>query len=96
MENNFQNEDRYFKASKRVEKVKAFYTHLIIYFSIIPVIVFINLKYTPEEHWFWYALVGGGIPVLIHAMKVYVFNTNWEEQKTKEILKQEENKQVWK
>jgi hypothetical protein len=94
MENSFQSEERYFKAKKRFGKIKAFYVHLIIYFSIIPVVIWINLEYTPEFQWFWYSVVGGGIPLLIHALKVFVYNSNWEERKIQEILSKEDNKQV--
>ncbi|SDX26059.1 2TM domain-containing protein [Flavobacterium degerlachei] len=96
MENKYQNEDSYFKAKKRFNKIKAFYLHLLIYFSVTPTIIFINLKFTPEEQWFWYSVLGGGIPLLIHACKVYVFNDYWEERKIQEILNKEDNKQTWK
>jgi cadmium resistance protein CadD (predicted permease) len=97
MENNYQEKDeRYFKTKKRFEKIKAFYGHLIIYLSIIFVVILINLKYTPEFQWFWYSVIGGGIPLLIHSIKVFVFGANWEERKTQEILRKEDNKQVWK
>jgi len=96
MENNYHNEERYFKAKKRFGKIKAFYTHLLIYITIIPTIIFINLKFTPEFHWFWYSVIGAGIPLLIHGLKVFGYNDNWEERKIQEILNKEENKQNWK
>jgi uncharacterized protein YhhL (DUF1145 family) len=96
MEDSFYSEERYFKAKKRFEKIKAFYGHLVIYFCVIPVVILINLKYTPEFQWFWYSVIGGGIPLLIHALKVFVFNGNWEEKKIQEILKKEEIKKVCK
>ena len=96
MENKYQNEDRYIKAKKRFNKIKAFYLHVLIYVSVTLTIIFINLKFTPQEQWFWYAVVGGGIPLLIHACKIYVFNDYWEERKIQEVLNKEENKQTWK
>lgn len=89
MENNLQNEIRYSNAKKRVEKIISFYWHLVIYFGVIPVLIFINLKYTPEFHWFWYSVVCSGVPLFVHALKVFVYNANWEERKIQEILKKE-------
>jgi len=91
--NKGKNDDRYLKAKKRFEKVKAFYVHLLIYFSIILTIVFINFKLTPEDHWFWYSVIGAGIPLLIHGLKVFLYNAKWEERKTKDILEKEDDKQ---
>jgi hypothetical protein len=92
MENSFQSEDRYFKAKKRFQKIKAFYMHLLIFFTIIPTVVFINLQYAPDFHWFWFSVIGGGIPLMVHALKVFVFNENWQEQKIQEILNKEYKK----
>lgn len=89
MENNLQNEIRYSRAKKRVEKIKSLYWHLVIYFSIISVLIFINLKYTPEFHWFWFSILGGGVSLFVHALKVFVYNANWEDRKIQEILKKD-------
>ncbi|TRX16415.1 2TM domain-containing protein [Flavobacterium franklandianum] len=92
MENNYQEEDeRYFKARKRFDKIKAFYGHLIIYLSIIPVVILFNLEYDSDFQWFWYSVIGGGIPLLMHALKVFAFNANWEARKVQEILDKEDN-----
>jgi hypothetical protein len=96
MENKYQEEDSYFKAKKRFNKIKAFYLHLLIYFSVTATIIFINLKFNPETQWFWYSVLGGGIPLLIHACKIYLYNDYWEERKIQKILRKEDNKQTWK
>ncbi|REH01131.1 2TM domain-containing protein [Flavobacterium aquicola] len=89
MENNLENEIRYSRAKKRVEKIISFYWHLVVYFSIVPCVIFINLKFTPEFHWFWYSIVCSTVPLFIHALKVFVYNDNWEERKIQKILKKE-------
>lgn len=91
MEDKYQVEERYLKAKKRFNKIKAFYVHLLLYFSIIGTIIFINLKFNPEVEWFWYSVVGGGIPLMIHAFKIYVFNDDWEERKIRNILQNNDN-----
>jgi hypothetical protein len=70
--------------------------HLLIYFSVTATIIFINLKFNPETQWFWYSVVGGGIPLLIHACKIYLYNDYWEERKIQKILRKEDNKQTLK
>jgi hypothetical protein len=94
MEKNLQNDLHYSKTRKRLEKILNFYWHLVICLSIIPALIYINLEFTPEHHWFWYSVVGGGVPLFIHALKVFVYNTNWEERKIQEILRKEDKKQI--
>ncbi len=94
METKYIDEEKYSKAQNEVDKLKAFYWHIVIYFSITTTIVFINLKLTPEVHWFWYAAVGGGISLIIHALKFFVFNNTWEEKTIVKILRDNENKKV--
>ncbi|WP_373940730.1 2TM domain-containing protein [Polaribacter sejongensis] len=51
---------QYIRAQKRVKKIKGFYTHLSIYCIVIPIIIFVNLKFEPHFHWFWFSLCGWG------------------------------------
>ena len=48
--------ERYQKASKKVQEIKGFYSHLIAYLFVIPIIAFVNIKYTPEHFWFFYPI----------------------------------------
>ena len=59
-------EQQYLKAQKRVKDIKGFYTHLTIYCVVISLLVFINLKYEPHFHWFWFSLFGWGTGLFIH------------------------------
>ena len=86
----------YYRAKKRVEQLKGFYGSLISYCVVIPILVFINLKYSPQFHWFWFSAAGWGFGLLMHALKVFGYSSNWEERKIKEILQKEDNKQTWK
>lgn len=58
MESNFEREHRYLKAQKRVKEIKGFYTHLAVYCFVTPVIIFVNLKFVPQFHWFWFSVLG--------------------------------------
>ncbi|MCC9071322.1 2TM domain-containing protein [Flavobacterium sp. F-65] len=86
----------YYRAKKRVEELKGFYGNLISYCCVVPFLVFINLKFSPGFQWFWFSALGWGFGLAMHAFKVFGYSTNWEERKIQEILRKEENKQNWK
>ena len=97
MENNNQNEERYFKAKKRVEEIKGFYGNLTAYIVVNIGLLVINLLTSPDHLWFYWPLIGWGIGVAIHGMKVFNYmpflGKDWEEQKIKEFMdKEKENK----
>jgi Histidine kinase/2TM domain len=86
----------YYKAKKRVEELKGFYGNLISYCVVIPILIYINLTYSPHFHWFWFSAGGWGFGLLMHAFKVFGYSSNWEERKIKEILEKESNTKNWK
>ena len=87
--------ERYQKAKKQVQEVKGFYSHLASYIVIMIVIVYINLKYTPEILWFIWSMLGWGIGLFFHAMKVFnffpFFNKDWENRKIKQFMEEEKD-----
>jgi len=93
---NYNENSAYYRAKKRVEQLKGFYGNLISYCCVIPVLIFINLTYMPQFHWFWFSAAGWGFGLTMHAFKVFGYGTDWEERKIKEILAKENNKQSWK
>ena len=91
-------ENRYYRAKERVDKMKGFYANLISYIGINTFLVFLNY-YTGWSHkWFVYPLIGWGIGLLFHyfeAFERYPFlNKNWEEKKIKELM-EEDKKETW-
>jgi sensor histidine kinase YesM len=86
----------YYRAKKRVEQLKGFYGNLISYCCVIPILIFINLTYTPKFHWFWFSAAGWGFGLTMHAFQVFGYGANWEERKIQEILRKEDDKQTWK
>ncbi|WP_367752044.1 histidine kinase [Flavobacterium sp. WC2430] len=86
----------YYRAKKRVEELKGFYGNLISYCCVIPFLIFINLRYSPEFQWFWFSAGGWGFGLIMHALKVFGYSSNWEERKIQEILSKEDAKQTWK
>lgn len=94
MEREQTEEYRYARAKKKVEKIKGLYIHLIVTVLIIPVLIFINLKFVPDHYWFYYPIIGMSAGLFFHWMGVFGFERigfgkDWEEQKIKEFLKEE-------
>ncbi|TCP25700.1 2TM domain-containing protein [Tenacibaculum skagerrakense] len=85
---------RFIKAQKRVQQIKEFYSHLLVYMIIIPILIVINLKYTPNYHWFWFSMIGWGVGLALHALQIFegykiFLGQDWEENKIKELMKQD-------
>lgn len=66
-------QQRYLKAQKRVKDIKGFYSHITVYCLIIPIIIFMNLKFEPSFHWFWFSVYCWGAGLFIHWLKVFGF-----------------------
>lgn len=88
-DNNFENSS-YVRAVERVEKIKEFYKNVVSYCIFIPVLIIINLRFSPGFHWFWFPMAGWGIGLLFHALEAYGYNIvlgkDWEEKKIKELM----------
>ena len=91
----FSRNTAYYRAKKRVEELKAFYANLTAYCIVIPVLVYINLTFVPDFHWFWFSACGWGFGVLLHGFNTFAYNGNWEKRKIKEILNKDITKQKW-
>ena len=96
--NNNTEENRYYRAKERVDKMKEFYAHVISYIGVNTFLVFLNY-YTGWSHkWFIYPLIGWGIGLLFHYFEAFghypFLSKNWEEKKIKELM-EEEKKEMW-
>ena len=93
----FEEERLYRRAKKKVKELRGFYYHLICYITVIPLLIFINLMFTPEFLWFFFSLIGWGLGLAFHAMEVFGYNPflgkNWEERKLKELMDKEKEQQ---
>lgn len=93
MNTNFTEQQSYVRAQKRVKEIKGFYSHLIVYCVVISAIIYINLTFSPQFHWFWFSLSGWGLGLFIHWFAIFGFNMlgigkDWEERKIKEFMNQ--------
>ena len=88
-------EDKYSRAKKKVDNLKAFYSNLLSYCLVIPFLIFINLMTSPHHHWFWYPMIGWGIGICFHAFGVFSdrigFGADWEERKIKEFMEKDKS-----
>ncbi len=96
MRKDYRIEYKYAKAKKRVEKIKGLYIHLIVTVLIIPVLIFINLKFVPSYHWFYFPTIGMFLGLFFHWFGIFGIEKiglgkDWEEQKIKEFLENNSN-----
>jgi len=86
-------EERYKRAKARVEELREFYEHLIVYVIVNIMLAVINLVTSPDTLWFYWVTVFWGIGLIWHAISVYgKLGKEWEEKKIKEIMEKEERK----
>ncbi|PQJ74323.1 2TM domain-containing protein [Polaribacter gangjinensis] len=96
MNSTFNNQQAYERAQKRVKEIKGFYAHLASYCLVIPVIIFVNLRFTPGFHWFWFSTLGWGLGLFFHWLGIFGFQLlglgkDWEERKIREFMNQNNN-----
>jgi len=85
-------ETRYQNAKKRVEALKGFYTHLTVYVLVNLLLCTMDLLTSPHSLWFYWPLMGWGIAVALHALRVFSTGSwvgaDWEERKINELMEQ--------
>ncbi|WP_289662328.1 2TM domain-containing protein [Flavobacterium panacagri] len=99
MEKDFTEADRYYDAQKKVKEIREFYEHLTVYVLVNPIVIFVNLMTSPGYLWFLWCLMGWGMAIILHGLKVFslppFFNKKWEERKIREIMEKEKNRKTW-
>ncbi|AXY09165.1 2TM domain-containing protein [Bacillus tropicus] len=85
-------DEKYLRAKKRVENLKAFYIHLTVYILVNLMLFFINISSDSSKLWFLYPLGGWGIGIVIHGLTTFpfgIFGKEWEERKIKEYMEKD-------
>jgi hypothetical protein len=104
---NYQNNERYEMAYKRVKKIKGFYIHLLVYILVNLFCLFGNyygndFDETPRNSnffsWEYLAMpFFWGIGLFSHWLSVFgkniLFGNNWEERKINQFMEKEKNNQ---
>jgi len=64
--------EAYIRAEKRAEAKLGFYKSLTTYLGVNLVLFFIDLFTSPGKWWFYWPLLGWGIGVFFHFLKIFV------------------------
>ncbi len=84
----------YQRAAKRVKELKEFYGNLTSFCLVIPFLAALNLLTAPGYWWFLWPMLGWGIGSAFHAVNTFGIGKNWEENKIRELMEQENRKQT--
>jgi hypothetical protein len=85
-------DEKYLRAKKRVENLKAFYIHFMVYILVNAMLLVFNLISAPGNWWFLYPLVGWGIGLIVHGVSTFafgIFGAEWEERKIKKYMEKD-------
>lgn len=108
METNFNREQEDFElqkiASKKVVKLKAFYTHVIFYVAGLILYILkdyfgLPLNIFPVQYLNGFVMCIWTTAFVVSAIDIFasfkIFGEEWEERKMKSILEKKEKKQKW-
>jgi hypothetical protein len=62
----------YERAELRAKAKFGFYIHLIVYVTVILILFIVNTSTSSEYFWVKWPIMGWGIAILFHALRVYV------------------------
>ncbi len=101
MANKQYEDNKYGRAKRRVDEIKGFYIHLMVY-AVINAFILVNIALQSNEFWQWphfFTLFFWGFGLLVHATITFRFNPlfgkNWEEKQIQKYIdkdKEEANK----
>ncbi len=90
-------QQRYERAHARVQVIKGFYIHAIAFVVVNIALLAINAG-VGGVWWFYWALIGWGIGLGVHALAVFGFSgggpwgREWEERKMREMMDKEQGR----
>ncbi len=87
-------QDRYDRAKKRVELLRGFYVHAMVFVIVNIGLAAYNIATTPDRLWFILTVAGWGIGLVAHG--AYVMGSGrflgaaWQERRIREEMEHEE------
>ena len=85
-------ETRYQNARRKVAALRQFYIHLTVYIVVNLFLFILNMLTSPDRLWFYWPLMGWGIAVALHALRVFGsgrrLGAEWEERKVEELMRE--------
>ena len=89
----YENDPKYYRARKRVREIKGFYGNLASYIIINMFFLILNLMTTPDHLWFYWPMLGWGLGVMFHGLRVFnvmpFFGKDWERRKIREFMEED-------
>ncbi len=80
----------YEEAKERIQELRGFYSHLLVFVLINIFLVTVNLLTSWGDWWFYWPLLGWGVGVAAHGAWVFwgrgLWGKNWEERKIQELM----------
>lgn len=78
------------EALEQVRSIKAFYSNLTSYVSVVVLLFAINLMTDPSYIWAWWPALGWGIGIVSHGLSAFeifnFFGANWEKKQVEKRL----------
>lgn len=100
----FGNNDPYERARYRVEKIRSFYVHLLVY-SIFLVVYILRNYFKVSFHFLGFHFINSfmmsiwTLIIIIKAIQLFIrevaFGTQWEQEKVEKIMNQNQQNQKW-
>jgi hypothetical protein len=85
----------YERAHKRVEELREFYVHVLVYLVVNLGLFLIDLL-TPGGPWFFWPLIGWGVFLVVHGATLLLegslLGERWEERKTRQFMERERSR----
>lgn len=88
-----QNEIARKRAGERVYEIKTFYIMTSGYILLMPFLVFLNFKITPEIKWFWFPVLGGAVSIAGYAFYLFAAK-KWEHKKIQQFMDKEKTSEA--
>ena len=89
-------QERYARAKQRVELLRGFYGHALVFVLVNLGLAAYNVALDPDRLWFVFTLAGWGIGLIAHG--AYVMGSGrflgpaWEERKIREVMLRDERR----
>ncbi len=89
-------QERYERAKQRVELVRGFYGHALVFVLVNIGLAAYNIALSPDRLWFIYTVFGWGIGLVAHG--VYVMGSGrflgveWQERKIRDEMSREQRR----
>ena len=91
MENRLQSE-RYLRARRKVECIKGFYSNLLAYLIVIPLLAWINWR-TTSFAWVLFPAIGWGFGLTMHGLRAFgydlILGRDWEERMIRKYMSED-------